>query len=175
MTKRQFPISLGSVALLLASSGAAQAQTAPTAYIITQVNSMMGPAMTMKVYRDGPKALVENSHPSDVAGGKATRTRTFYDLQAGKTISWDADNPSNGCGSGMFKGDWGDPFEGSASMNADLAKEGAKETGSETLLGISAKVFALSNASGALRLGWIPRPGCCSNSRCRRQMPRNEP
>jgi hypothetical protein len=159
MTRRQFPISLGSVALLLASNCAAQAQTAPTAYIITQVNSMMGPAVTMKVYRDGSKALIENSHPSDGAGGKITRTRSFYDLAAGTSMSWDANNPSNGCGSGTFRGDWGDPFQSSASMNADLAKEGAKETGSENLLGIAAKVFELSNASGAFKAWVDPKTG----------------
>jgi hypothetical protein len=158
MTKRQFPISFGSIALLLASSGAAHAQTAPTTYILTQVNSMMGPAVTMKVYRDGSKALMENSHPAD-GGGKIMRTRTLYDIQAGTSISWDADNLSNGCGTGTFRGDWGDPFQGSASMNADLAKEGAKETGSETLLGISAKVFALSNATGAFKAWVDPKSG----------------
>lgn len=159
MTKLQFPISLGSVALLLFSSGGAQAQSAPTAYIITQVNSMMGSAVTMKVYRDGSKALIENSHPSDTPGGKITRTRTFYDLTAGTSISWDAGNPSNGCGTGTFRGDWGDPFQGSASMNADLAKKGAKEAGSESLLGISAKVFTLSNVSGAFKAWVDPKTG----------------
>jgi hypothetical protein len=164
MTKRHFPISLGgislgTIALLLAASGAAPAQTAPTAYIVTQVNSMMGPAVSMKVYRDGSKALIENSHSSDGAGGTVTRTRTLYDLQAGKSISWDADNPSNGCGTGTFRGDWGDPFQGGASMNADLAKEGAKEAGSEILLGISAKVFVLSNPSGAFKAWVDPKTG----------------
>jgi hypothetical protein len=56
MTKRQFLISPGSIALLLASPGA-QGQTPPTAYIITEVNSMMGLPVTMKIYRDGSKAL----------------------------------------------------------------------------------------------------------------------
>jgi hypothetical protein len=120
---------------------------------------MMGSAVTMKVYRDGSKALIENSHPSDGAGGKITRTRSLYDLAAGTSISWDADNPSNGCGNGTFRGDWGDPFQGSASMNADLAKEGAKETGSENLLGIAARVFAVSNPSGAVKAWVDPKTG----------------
>jgi hypothetical protein len=152
MTRQLFPISLGSIALLLASSGGTQAQTAPTAYIITQVNSMMGLPVTMKIYRDGSKALIESSHASD--GGKVAHTRTFYDLAAGTTVSWDADNAVSGCGNGKFRGSWGDPFEDSASMNADFAKDGAKETGSETLLGIATKVFAVSNTSGVFK-AWV--------------------
>jgi hypothetical protein len=156
MTRRQFPISLGSVALLLASSAGAQAQTTPTAYIITQVNSMMGLPVTMKVYRDGSKALVESSHPSD--GGKVTHTRTFYDLAAGPTISWDADNASNGCGSSRFRGDWGDPFQSSASINAALAKDGAKEMGAEPL-GVAAKAFTVSNTAGVFKAWVDPKTG----------------
>jgi hypothetical protein len=157
MTRRQFSISLGSVALLLAFSGSAQAQTVPTAYIITQVNSMMGLPVTMKVYRDGSKALVESSHPSD--GGKVTHTRTFYDLAAGTTISWDVNNPSNGCGNGTFGGSWGDPFQDSASINADLAKDGAKETGADNLLGIATEVFAVSNTGGVFKAWVDPKTG----------------
>ena len=157
MTGRQFPIPLGRVALLLAAIGGIQAQTSPTAYVITQVNSMMGLPVTMKVYRDGPRALVESSHPS--GGGKVTHTRTFYDLAAGTTVSWDADNPSNGCGRGTFRGDWGDPFQDSASINADLAKDGAKEMGAENLLGIAVKVFTVSNTAGVFKEWVDPKTG----------------
>jgi hypothetical protein len=39
-------------------------------------------------------------------------------------------------------------------MIAGFAKEGAKETGPETMLRISAKVLAVTNASGAFK-AWV--------------------
>ena len=81
-----------------------QAQYAPpTAYSVTVTNSMFGAPITMQIYRDGNKALVDS--PS--AG---THSRTLYDLAAQTTLFWDAKDPANACTVGKIAGDWGDPF-----------------------------------------------------------------
>ena len=100
---------------LLASCGvAAPAQTAPepAAYTVTVVNAMFGSPQTMKVYRLGSKALVDLIGTDKAADPKAQHTRSLYDLEKHRNLSWFWPDSSAGCGSGTFSGDWGDPFTG---------------------------------------------------------------
>jgi hypothetical protein len=155
LRNRQWIATLGSLTALIFSH-AAHAQ-APTAYTITEINSMMGPSITMKVYRDGSKAIVDNTTPG--ADGKTTHTRSFYDLQAGRTTSWDLDAPAPECSDGKFSGSWGDPFQDSASMTADLAKQGAKDVGVEAFLGIQAKVLEVTQDGAVFKVWLDPKTG----------------
>ena len=121
------------------------AQSAPSAYTVTQVNSMFGSAVTQTIYRDGSKAVVDRT------GG----ARTLYDLDKHTTYSWDPKAPAT-CGSGTFSGDWGDPFASSAEIAAELKKQNAQEVGAEAVNGMAARVFeaAMPGAPGKVKV-WV--------------------
>jgi hypothetical protein len=95
----------GGLALLgMAAAPWLEAQYAPpTAYSVTVTNSMFGTPVTMRIYRDGNKVMVDNQS-SD------SHIRTLYDLAAQKSLFWDAKDPANACTIGKVAGDWGDPF-----------------------------------------------------------------
>lgn len=131
----------------------AQYAPPPDAYTVTEVNAMFGPAVTMQVYRDGSKALVDSSHEA-LPGGQASHLRTLYDLATHRNFTWDLLNSSVPCGGGTFQGDWGDPFALSAEMNADLAKQHAAPVGGASLNGIATKVYATDSPQGQVK-AWI--------------------
>jgi hypothetical protein len=132
----------------------AQAVSAPTTYTVTEANSMGGASAEMKVYRNGSKAAIDHLVAADGKGGKATHTRTVYDLQTHQSFTWDATDAAAPCGSGNFSGNWGDPFADSADMSADLAKENAKQVGTETVHGFATKVFEAA-VPGAKAKVWL--------------------
>lgn len=101
------------------------AQTPPTSYTVVQVNSMMGTPSTSKIMRDGAKVVMEQGD-----------SRQWFDLDTHKSWSISISAP-DGCGTGAFSGDWGDPF----GTTADLEKEGLKQTGTAMLNGASMKVY----------------------------------
>lgn len=135
MSKQNGVLGLAGVAILggIAAPGVrAQYAPPPTSYSVTQVQSMMGPGVTMQIYRDGAKVVMENIHG-------ASHTRSLYDLQAHVNYTWDIATPGNGCSSGEFSGDWGDPF--SAADVDQMVKSATKPPGSETVNGFSTKVY----------------------------------
>ena len=107
---------------------------------------MGAPGAVMKVYRDGNKAMIENTIPASGPGTTAMHTRSVYDLKAGTDYSWDLLNAASGCGKGNFKGDWGDPFASSAEMMGELTKANAKWSGTYTVNGMPSKVYDIPNA-----------------------------
>lgn len=117
----------------------------PDAYSVTEVNALMGPAATMKIYRDGPRAVLDNSYPA----GTAPHIRAFYDLQSKKTISWTPEDTKMPCTSGTFGGDWGDPFAMSKELNGQLAQQHAAQVGAESVNGFSTKVYEAAMGGGA--------------------------
>ena len=131
--------------VLAAGSLAAQTAKPPDTYTVTQAGSMMAPTATTIIYRDGSKALVDLSNPP------SSHSRTLYDLQAGKSISWNVADPS-ACSAGSFSGDWGDPFANSAELTAQVASGQVKEVGSETVNGMTAKML---EAGGGKIKAWM--------------------
>jgi hypothetical protein len=134
------------ICLALALNSFAQAP-APTAYSVTQVNAMMGPAITQQIYRDGSKAVVENS-------GAGSHSHTYYDLDSHRTYSWDTTSTTPACGVGTFSGDWGDPFAAAASAQSDLKKQNAKPLPDETVNGFASRVFGVSSPAFEAK-AWI--------------------
>jgi hypothetical protein len=133
-------------------AGSAWAQQEPTAYTVTVMNSMMGPAVEQTFYRDGSKAAIDTNSPAP-AGGAAAHVRALYDLSAHTDESWDLTSSTSGCGTGTFSGDWGDPF----TPLVDLSK--ATLTGAETMNGFATKVYT-ADADGATAKLWIePKTG----------------
>ena len=105
----------------------------PTAYVVSQVNSMFGPSVTQTISRSGSKAMMESVSPKEAGG---SHTFTLYDLTAGTTTSWSAGSAS-ACSAGKFSGDWGDPFVQSAAITSGLAKQNPKDMGAATVNGIT--------------------------------------
>ena len=114
----------------------------PDTYTVVQLNSMMGTSATMKVYRDGSRAIVDNT-------GSSGPVRSYYDLAAKKNISWNPNDTSIGCSTGTFGGSWGDPFEASADLNKELAQKHTAPVGSETVNGFATKVYEVDLDGGA--------------------------
>lgn len=128
---------------IAAAALAAYSQTPapPSAYTATVVNSMFGPEVTQTISRSGSKAVVENVTPASAGG---TDHIQLLDLTAGTSLTWDAAQPGNGCGTARFSGDWGDPFEQAKGLNAELAGQHPKETGTATVNGFATKILEVA-------------------------------
>jgi|GEM_PF-1342444 len=114
----------------------AQYAKAPDAYSVTEINSMFGPTSTMEVWRDGNRAVLDQSYLS-AGASSGGHTRQIFDLKAGKSYSLDLSQAGGQCSAGNISGDWGDPF----ATTAELTKLNAKEVGTDTVLGMAAKVL----------------------------------
>jgi hypothetical protein len=148
------PISKWSL-LLVSSAALLLAQTPPNAYTVVEVNAMFGKSIDMTIYRDGSRAVVDQSYPSPQAGAKPVHIRGFYNLDAHTTQSWDANQPEAGCSNSSFSGDWGDPFAAAA----EILKQSPKETGTETVNGASAKVLEAAFPGGTIKAWLEPKSG----------------
>jgi hypothetical protein len=126
---------------LLALTALLPAQTPrPTAFTIAEAGPT--PGSTLTVYRNGTKALTDMYYPAKPGGAAARHVFAFYDLAAGVSHAWDPSSAPPSCGVGTFSGDWGDPFEATAEVSADIAKGDLKPAGMETLHGIPTRVYA---------------------------------
>jgi hypothetical protein len=119
----------------------AQYAKAPDAYSVTEVNNMFVEGMTMEITRDGIRAVVDQSYPPREGNPKGYHTRTFYDIQTGRSYTQDVLQPGGACTVGNFSGDWGDPFAMTAQMNAEAAKKPLKDLGAATVNGMAVKVM----------------------------------
>jgi hypothetical protein len=140
------------LALLSCCSVSAQAQTvpAPTAYTVTVTNSIFGSPQVMKIHRLGSKALIDMVSLEKAADPQASHTRSLYDLDKHRNLSWSWPDSSAGCSTGTFSGDWGDPFAG----DADVTGQGATQVGSDTIHGFPAKILESSTPTVKIK-AWI--------------------
>jgi hypothetical protein len=146
---------IGFVAVLGAAPLRAQYSPVPDAYSVTETNAMFGAPETLKIYRDGPKVVVDITPPAS-PGSPSTPARTVYDLRAGTSVSWDPTASDPQCGQGTFSGDWGDPFAGKINSDADMAKQNPKLVGTDAVAGLATKVYELTDpASGTAYKAWI--------------------
>jgi hypothetical protein len=120
---------------------AAQYAPVPDTYSVTQVNSMMGPSVITRVWRDGTKARVDYTTAAAQPGGKATHIRTIYDMTAHTNTTWDPTAQAPECGTGTWGGDWGDPFTGSIELNKDIVQKHLQPVGTEMVNNVSTSVF----------------------------------
>ena len=152
MSKRQFVLWCGLLIVLVFASFIstevhAQFAPPPDSYSVTETNAMFGPAVTMEIFRDGSKAMVDQSHAA-LPGGQPSHLRTLYDLEAHRSFTWDLLNSAVPCGASSFSGDWGDPFAMSAELNADMSKQQAKPAGGATVNGIAARILESQTPQG---------------------------
>lgn len=130
----------------------AQYAATPTAYTVTAYHSIGGRGTITKTYRLGSKALVDQSSTvAEVSGSHVIHMRTLYDLEKKEGLTWDVVDTSAPCVEETFTEDWGDPFAGAA----DLAKQGARQAGSETIHGFVANVLETpAGAEGTMKT-WV--------------------
>jgi hypothetical protein len=146
MPRSRLTLCLAILALVLSAG----AQTAPTAYSITQ--SVVGaPAGSYQnVYRNGPRVLID-MFTAALPGQPAHHALTYYDLATHTSHTWDpADTPPS-CSAGTFSGDWGDPFEVTKELTAGIAKGELKPAGMENIHGIPTKTYAGSSQGQNLK------------------------
>jgi hypothetical protein len=154
MYRRQFPPLL---ALLAAPLLNAQYAAPPTAYTITQIDSTAG--ATIRIYRDGSKALLDRETPSQTPGGTATHIRSFYNLEKHEGNAWDAAAANPPCSSSRFSGDWGDPFAASAALHTELAGAHLVDAGTAAIAGMTAKIVDADTPQGKARVWLEPKYG----------------
>jgi len=123
------------------------AQTPPTAYIITQSVGGGVPGATSTIYRSGSKVLVDFTMPAQ-PGTPASRSLSLYDLSAGTNITWDPSGSPIQCSAAHFSGDWGDPFAMIAEVTKDIASGDIKPAGTETINGIATQILYRLIAAG---------------------------
>jgi hypothetical protein len=133
------------------SSALLSAQTAPTAYIITQSVGTTGGTST--TYRSGQNVLVDFNQPAQ-AGTPASRSFTLYDLAAGTDTSWSPDASPIQCNVAHFSGDWGDPFAMMGEISDDISKGALKPSGTGTLDGIAIQIYAGSDQGQDIK-AWL--------------------
>jgi hypothetical protein len=141
------------LANLMASSAHAQSTKAPQVYSVTEVTSMFGPSMTLKVDRDGDKAVVDETVPPHSAGSTGIHTRSYYNLKNHRSYSVDLDFATANCSTGTIDDNWFDPFEMSATLMGDFAN--AREVGSETVNGIATKVLESGAVGPGYKKVWL--------------------
>jgi hypothetical protein len=132
----------------LACTPLLNAQTPPTAYVITQ--SVGGTGGTSITYRSGSKVLVDFTQ----AGTPASRSFTLYDLTAGTSTTWDPTASPIQCNVAHFSGDWGDPFAMMGEISDDISKGILKPSGTGTLDGIAIEVYAGSDQGQDIK-AWL--------------------
>ncbi len=144
------------VVLLAGSVSGLRSQTAnlPTRYTVTENNAMFGSTITMTIYRNGSKALIDSHSGVDWTGSKPMHIHALYDLNTQQTLTWDLVDSSIPCGSSTFSGSWGDPFADSASLLDDVYKQNPIQVGTETVHGMTAKVLEADDSTGKTKV-WV--------------------
>lgn len=145
--------------LLLFAALTAQSQTIPSTYTITEVQSLIFPDINFIYYRDGSKALMDQSYLPRDGNPRGYHVRTLYDLNAHTQYTWDLIDTSGGCGVATFTGDWGDPFVMSAAMMAPDPKQTIKRSGPVTVNGIVTNVVEATSPDGVIKVWQDPRTG----------------
>ena len=120
------------------------AQTPPSAYVITQSVGGGVPGATSTTYRSGSKVLVDFATPAQ-PGTPASGSLSLYDLAAGTSTTWDPTANPIQCNVAHFSGDWGDPFAMVAEVTKDIASGDIKPAGTETINGIETQIYTGSS------------------------------
>ena len=151
------------------AAGWVEAAPPPTAYAmeLTVVPSAKSPAVSMKIYRDGNRVMVEaiaESRPLPI-GRQMNRPRSYFDLDTDMAYTTDAkfgpsipaDRPASNspnCQSMALSGDWGDPFARSAAILADVNSRNPRQVGVAAINGFSTRIIETDSGGQRVRV-WI--------------------
>jgi OOP family OmpA-OmpF porin len=144
------------VLILASAAGAvsvhAQAAAPPRTYSISELNNMMVPDLTVKLYRDGTKELVDQSRPKGADAPQGYHMRTLYDFEAHKLYTWDLVETPRPCGiQDITETEAPEAFDvvtGAARMAAEIAKRRPKTVVTETVAGGPAWIFEAPDPGG---------------------------
>ena len=145
--------SLVLLASLIASGASAHTAKAPQAYSVTEVNAMFGATMTLKIDRDGDKAVVDETVPSRSPGSPGIHTHSYYDIKNHRSYSVDLNFAEANCSAGTFDDNWFDPFEMSATLMRSFGN--AQQVGTETVNGFATKVMESGAAGPEHKKVWL--------------------
>jgi hypothetical protein len=81
-------------------------------------------------------------------------TRALYDMNTQQSLSWDVADSSIPCGKSTFSGSWGDPFEDSVGLLADVYKQNPRLLGTGTIHGMTAKILEASDPDHKTKV-WV--------------------
>ena len=130
----------------------AQSASPPHTYSFTEKNSMIVPDLTLKIYRDGSKELIDQSRPPSSASPQGFHTRSLYDFQGHKVYTWDLIQTARPCSASDYA-EAAAPYEtdvisGAAELAAMIAADKPQTVGTETVNGIAAKILEVPDPSG---------------------------
>ena len=141
------------------SVAAAQPVAAPTRYSVTETLFLVVPGQVMKIGRDGPSAIIEQTLPPSADSPAGVHSRAYYDIKAGLSYTLDLIDPATPCGPSNVSADWGDPFAMSAGLIAQMASYHPSDAGAETVNGIATQVSVATTPDGQARLWVEPKTG----------------
>jgi hypothetical protein len=128
----------------------------PETYSITESNSMIVMGATLKIYRDGTRALTDRGDPPSPGHPDGYHSRGLIDFETHKIYLWDVIDTPLSCGVRTFSGDWAvDPFQTSAQETAELARHKPEVLGKETINGFSATVVRVTTPGQGATKAWI--------------------
>ncbi|HEY2179633.1 MAG TPA: hypothetical protein VGH15_13725 [Caulobacteraceae bacterium] len=160
---RAWPALAAAAATLLAglatSVGQARPAAAPTRYSVTETLFLVVEGQVMKIGRDGPRAVIEQTLPANAGSPAGVRSRAYYDLKASLSYTLDLIDPATPCAPSRFTGEWGDPFAMSADLIAQMAKFHPRDAGSATVNGLAAEVSVATTSDGEARFWVEPKTG----------------
>ncbi len=138
---------------LIASGASGQPAKAPQAYSVTEVNAMFGATMTLKIDRDGDKAVVDETVPSRSAGSPGIHTHSYYDIKNHRSYSVDLNFAKTNCSTGTFDDNWFDPFEMSETLMRSFGN--AQQVGTQAVNGFATKVMESGAAGPEHKKVWL--------------------
>jgi hypothetical protein len=144
---------------LTPSASGAQPLVAPTRYSITETLSLLVPGQLVKIGRDGQSAIIEQTIAPRADNPAGQHTRAYFDLKAGRSYTLDLINAATPCGPSSFSGDWGDPFEMSAGLVAQMAQLHPTDAGAATVNGIATEASVAMTPDGQAKLWIEPKTG----------------
>jgi hypothetical protein len=130
---------------------AAQAAVTPQTYSFSELNSMIAPDMTVKVYRDGAREILLQTRPASPDSPKGYRGGMYFDFQAHFQYTWDETDGTPNCGRQDYPESAApalfDVVSGSTELMADFAKGGSAAAGRDAVNGTPATIYLVADTA----------------------------
>jgi hypothetical protein len=139
---------------------AAQAPGLPPTYSFVEINSMIAPNMTVKVYRDGAREILLQTRPVSADSPKGYNGGLYYDFKEHFLFVWDASDGTPNCGRQAYADSTAPSLFDVVSGSAEMLKEAApvmKKPGvADAVNGIPATAWSVADTAhgGSTRI-WV--------------------
>jgi len=157
------PFLIGAVAVGSAPIVAVPAQSPPPrTYSFTMLNNMMVPDLTLRVYRDGARELLDESRPVSAESPKGFHVRILYDFQAHKLYTLDLTEPSSPCGvQALTESEVPAMYDiiTGTELTKGLADAHPRTVGAESINGVPATILEVPNPNGPPQRAWVAVKG----------------